>query len=101
MLLKAIDRAASGMRLAEAKVAASAHNTANLPTEGFARIQADGQAARDGGVEVQITSLPPESGPDPVADVIEQKSAVVLYRANLTVMKTAEEMLGEILDTRG
>ena len=55
----------------------------------------------DGGVEVNISSLPPESGPDPVAEIIEQKSAAVMYRANLKVVKTAEEMIGDILDTRG
>jgi flagellar basal body rod protein FlgC len=101
MLLKAMDRAVSGMRLAESKLAASAHNTANTLTDGFARVQAEGAEARDGGVEVNISSLPPESGPDPVAEIIEQKSAAVMYRANLKVVKTAEEMIGEILDTRG
>ena len=101
MLLKAMDRAVSGLRLAEAKIAASAHNTANTLTDGFARIQVNGQETRDGGVEVNLTSLPPDSGSDPVAEVIEQKSAAVLYRANLKVVKTVEDLLGEILDTRG
>lgn len=101
MLLKAMERAASGMRLASAKVAASANNTANMLTEGFARGQADGVAAPEGGVEVSLSSLPPEAGPDPVGEIIEQKSAAVLYRANLKVLKTTDEMLGEILDTRG
>lgn len=101
MLLKAMDRGVSGMRLAEAKLAASAHNTANTLTEGFARVQADGVEARDGGVEVNISSLPVEAGPDPVSEVVEQRSAVVLYRANLKAVKAAEDMLGEILDTRG
>lgn len=103
MLLKAMDRAVSGMRLAEAKLAASAHNTANALTEGFSRVQADGVAVPDGGVEVSISTLPPTEGesPDLVGEIVEQKSAVVLYRANLKVAKAAEEMLGEILDTRG
>lgn len=101
MLLKAMDRAVSGMRLAESKLHASAHNTANTLTEGFARVQADGVEAREGGVEVALSSRPPEEGPDPVGEIIEQKVAAVTYRANLAVVKTAEEMLGEILDTRG
>ena len=89
------------MRLAEAKLAASAHNTANTLTEGFARVQADGIEARDGGVEVNLSTAPGDGGPDPVAEVIEQRSAAVLYRANLKAVKTAEDMLGELLDTRG
>jgi hypothetical protein len=101
MLLKAMDRAVSGMRLGAEKLAASAHNTANATTEGAPRLQANGVESPDGGVAVSVTALPPESGPDLIADTIEQKSAVVLYRANLRAVQTAEEMLGEILDTRG
>ncbi len=101
MLLKAMERAVSGMRLGTAKLGASAHNTANALTEGAPRLQANGVESPDGGVAITVTALPPDTGPDLVAESIEQKSAVVLYRANLRAVQTAEEMLGEILDTRG
>ncbi len=101
VLLKAMDRAVSGMRLAEAKLAASAHNTANALTEGFSRVQVDGVTVPDGGVDMNVSTLPAEDGPDIVAEVIEQKSAVTLYRANLKVVKATDEMIGDLLNTRG
>ncbi len=100
MSIKAFDTAVSGMRLASTKLAASAHNVANLVTEDFARTQASGVEAKDGGVNVELSTAS-APGPDLVADVIEQKVAAVVYRANLQVVKTTDALLGDLLNTRG
>jgi flagellar hook protein FlgE len=101
MSIQAIQRGVSGMKLGERKLAASAHNTANLLTEGFARVQVDGQEAEGGGVQAVTRIASPDSGPNLVADVIEQKSAAIVYRANLRTVQTATDMLGDLLNTRG
>jgi flagellar hook protein FlgE len=101
MSIQAMQRGVSGMRLAERKLAASAHNTANMVTEGFARVQVEGVEAPGGGVDGVEKTLPAEQSPDPVAEIIEQKSAAVMYRANLRTVKTATDMLGDLLNTRG
>lgn len=95
----AIDGARSGLRLAEAKVATAAHNTANQVTEDAPRLQASGVEAA-GGVAVQI-SAEARSGPDPIADVVSTRQGEVLYRANLQVIAAEDERLGATLDLFG
>jgi flagellar hook protein FlgE len=111
MAVRVFDRARSGLELAQAKLATTAHNSANTLTEGFERVQATGVEAAGGGVEVQISkegaaaaevaeALP--GGPaKPVDDAIERTTAQALYRANLATVKVADEMTGELLDIVG
>lgn len=95
----AIDGARSGLRLAEAKVATAANNTANQLTEDFRRQEATGVEATSG-VAVNISEAA-RSGPDPVADVVSTKQGEVLYRANLQIIKAEDDRLGATLDLLG
>ena len=95
----AIDGARSGLRLAEAKVATAAHNTANQLTEGAPRLEARAAEAANG-VSVQISEAA-RSGPDPVGDVLSTRQGEVLYRANLQVIAAEDDRLGATLDLFG
>jgi len=95
----AADAARSGLRLAEAKIAAAAHNAANQVTEGFRRQDVSGIESLNG-VEVQISDAA-RSGADPVADVLTARRGEVLYRANLQVIAAEDERLGAALDLFG
>jgi flagellar basal body rod protein FlgC len=100
MALGAIDRAGSGLTLAQAKLATSASNSANLATAAWRRHRATGAEAADGGVETRVERAPAAGG-DPVADAVERAGAAVLYRANLAVVRASDDMLGALLDVRG
>lgn len=107
MSFGAVDRARTGLALAGAALAASAHNTANATTEGFRRVRATGAEAAGGGVEVRLSREPPAPGEvarppgDGVRDAIDRRSAVVLYRANLAVVRAGDDLLGELIDVLG
>lgn len=102
MSIRVIDRAASGLRLAEASLAASAHNSANALTDGFRRIRVTGAEAASGGVTAQVSTAPAEaSSPDPVADTVDRTTASLIYRANLAVVKAADELTGKVVDLVG
>ncbi len=105
MSLGAIHRAGSGLALAQAKLAASASNTANLSTPAYARARAVGVEAADGGVETRIErqAPPPADAPpagDPVADTVERTVGGVLYRASLAAVRASDDLLGALLDVR-
>ena len=102
MSIRAIDRAGSALRLAEASVAASAHNSANVLTDGFRRINVTGAEAASGGVTAQVSAAPAEApSADPVADAVERRTAAVFYRANLAVVRAADELTGKVVDLVG
>lgn len=96
----AIDRAASGVRLGQAKVASAAHNTANLLTPDATRTEARGVEGPAGGVQVEISAAA-SSSPDPVGDVLSSKQGAMLYQANLSVIASEDRRLGETIDLLG
>jgi len=95
----AISRAGSGLRLAEAKVGAAAHNTANMLTPDAERMTATGVAEKSG-VSVQLSSSPSPDA-DPVGDVLSLKQGATLYQANLQVIATEDRRLGQTVDLLG
>lgn len=78
---------------------ASAHNLANAQTEGFKRQEAVQEANPQAGVQVSIRSAA-AAGPDPLRDIVEQKSASYAYRANLKVIETEKKLKGSLLNER-
>ena len=90
--------AVSGLQVESARLSVSAHNTANLNTPGFKADQVYPVALADGGVRVDVSSTGAPT--DLVAEVVQQITALVGYRANAAVLRTADEMLGTLLDTR-
>lgn len=91
--------ALSGMQAAQTQLRASAHNVANLPTEGFRRQQVQQTARAGGGVDATIVRAP-SAGADLVRDVVAQLQAKNAFVANLAVFKTADAVAGALLDTR-
>jgi flagellar hook protein FlgE len=97
------------------KLAVSANNVANIETEGFKKSRAVLQEGPGGAVQVEIDRI---NTPGPLiqddggdqytalemsnVDLGEEIPQTMLtqtgYEANLTMIKTADEMLGSVLD---
>ncbi|MEO8543883.1 MAG: flagellar basal body protein [Burkholderiaceae bacterium] len=90
--------ALSGMNAAQTQLRASAHNVANLATDGFRRQQVQQQSAAGGGVQVAVTRAD-VAGPDLVRDVVSQLEARNAFAASLSVFRTSNRMAGALLDT--
>ena len=96
MPLRTMGRARAGMNVASRMLDASAHNTANMVTEGYREVDARGVETSEG-VKVHIRTSPTE-GVDPVRAIVDRRFAALMYRANLEVVKVADEMVGETTD---
>jgi len=98
----------SGMRAAQLRLDASAHNVANAQTPGFQRQQVAQTVAQsaNGGVTAQVgreaASL--AQGSDGfnrlVEDMIEQRMSLYSFAANLRTVQTQDAMLGALLDVQ-
>jgi flagellar hook protein FlgE len=91
--------AQSGLQAAQTRLGASANNVANGQTEGFKRQTVQATAQSQGGVVVTLSRAATEGG-DLTQDVVDQLSAKQSFAANLAVLKTADQMIGSLLDTR-
>ena len=89
--------ALSGLAAAQTRLAASAHNVANLNTPGFRRDEVRAQADPNGGVRVSVQQAQ-RPGADLVRDVVEQKAAAYAFKANLQVLKTERTTTGSLFD---
>jgi flagellar basal body rod protein FlgG len=91
--------ALSGMNAAQTQLNVSAHNVANLSTEGFKRQQTVQTEQAGGGVNTTVTRSPVE-GNALEADVVSQLQAKNSFLANLAVFKTSNQMAGALLDQK-
>lgn len=93
--------ALSGLNAAQATLRASAHNVANLATDGFRRQQvvASTAAGGAGGVVTQVVTAD-APGPARESDAVTQLQAKHAFLANLAVFRTHDRMMGALLDTR-
>ncbi len=89
--------ALSGMASAATALGVSAHNVANLRTEGFHRQTVANQAVEGGGVTTQIGRAA-SPGESLERDVVDQLGAKHAFLANLAVFRTSDAMAGELLD---
>ena len=106
--------ASSGMRLESQRLAQSAANTANVNTPGYEARRIVAASRLGGGVsgnsvptygprgerveaDGSVTQL---SNTDLVDEQVTQLSSVRAFQANVTVLRTADEMLGELIDRR-
>jgi flagellar hook protein FlgE len=89
--------ALSGMASASTALGSSAHNVANMQTEGFRRQMVGYREVEGGGVSAQIdrAAVP---GPSLERDVVDQIAAKNAFLANLAVFRTSDAMTGEVLD---
>lgn len=90
--------ALSGLGAAQTSLNVSAHNIANLPTEGFRRQQVQYTEQAGGGVKTQVTQAA-EEGSSLETDVVQQLQAKNAFLANLAVFKTSNKMAGALVDT--
>lgn len=90
--------ALSGMRSAGTRVAVSAHNVANLLTDGFRpqRVVQTAQAA--GGSQAAVATAP---APEPVEldrEIVGQIEAKAQFKASARVLEIGLELRGSLLD---
>lgn len=107
------DIARSGLLAAGARMGRSAHNVANVNTEGFKAERVVTKDAAKGGVvyTAQPTDAPAatydrdgrqttESNTDVAAEAVEQIGASNAFAANLAVIKTDAEMQKTLIDLK-
>jgi flagellar basal body rod protein FlgG len=89
--------ALSGMGAAQMGLQASAHNIANLSTDGFRRQQVAQSATASGGVSGSLFQAR-ETGSAPETDMVGLLQAKNAFLANLAVFRTSDRMMGSLLD---
>lgn len=90
--------AQSGLQAAQLRMGSSAHNVANLNTPGFRRQHVQQQAApAPGGVQAQVAQAP-QSGVALEGEAVEQIAASYAFKANVLVLRVAQDMAGTLLD---
>lgn len=91
--------ALSGMNAAQTSLNTSAHNVANLATEGFKRQETVQTEQPGGGVSTEVRQAE-VAGNALETDVVTQLQAKHSFIANLAVFKTNNQMAGALLDTK-
>lgn len=94
----ALSIAQSGLQAAQLRLNGSAHNIANLNTPGFKRETVQQQAVPpSGGVQAR-TAQAARPGVALEAETVEQVAAAYAFKANVLVLRTADEIAGALLD---
>ncbi|HEY0858268.1 MAG TPA: flagellar basal body rod protein [Albitalea sp.] len=87
----------SGLGAAVMRLGAAAHNIANLQTPDQRRQVVLQEPLAQGGVAASVVEAV-QPGADLAGDVFEQMVASYLFKANLRVLQTHDDMLGALLD---
>jgi flagellar hook protein FlgE len=102
-----IGTALSGLSAASAGLAVQANNVANQLTDAYKANRVDLVAEASGGVQVSgVSQDPTPAGPgtsnvDLAAETVVGLGYDLMYRANLKVLNTADELLKTTLDLKG
>jgi len=91
--------ALSGLNAAQNSLNTSAHNVANLETEGFKRQESVQTEQTGGGVSTTVREAS-TAGNALEQDVVTQLQAKHAYIANLAVFKAQAKMAGALLNTQ-
>ncbi len=91
--------AQSGLSAAQLRLDASAGNIANMNTPGYRAQRVEQQASGNGGVDARVDRVP-APGVSLEQEIVEQLAASHAFKANLHIMRTGDEVLGRLLDTR-
>ena len=91
--------ALSGIQAAQTQLRASAHNVANLATDGFRRQEVRQAPQPGGGVSAEIRRAD-TPGADMARDMVSQLAAKNAFLANLAVFKASSKLAGVLLDER-
>lgn len=99
-MTSALSIASTGLHAAQLRLESSAHNVANLATPGF-QAQGIGQHAIAplGGVASYPERLP-QGEVSLEREAVEQIAVSYAFKANALVLRTADDMLGSLLDVR-
>ena len=109
------DVSASGIRAAHEKMAASAHNTANLQTDAFERQQTSTQERPTGGVQTRLDSVElsaqaqqaarevdgAQNDVDTASETVERISARHASRSNVEAQRAQDQLTRTLLDVVG
>ena len=93
-----LDTALSGIQSAHARMAVSAHNVANLGTEGVRPLYARQLSRSEGGSEVHLRQGPKPKEVNLARELVDQKLAQHQAEASARVVKTMDDMLGTLVD---
>ena len=98
--------ALSGLRASSAGLAVQANNVANQQSDGFKAKRIDLVAEASGGVRVSGVSTDPApaglapSNVDLATEAVQGMGFELMYKANLKVLKTADELTQAALDLK-
>lgn len=90
--------ALSGMQSAQTRVAVSAHNVANLLTEGFHPQRAAQTSLASGGSRATVSTAPVAEPVDLDREVVDQIVAKTQYAASARVLGVELDLKGSLLD---
>jgi len=99
--------AQSGLNVASLGLAVAANNVANLNSDGYKAKSLSQEETKEGGVQAsQVTesqqpTVPDGSNVDLATEMTSLMTQSGAYTSNLKVMKTQDEMLGQLMDMRG
>ena len=89
----------SGLNASMLRLDAAGNNIANAGTPGFHRQSVQQIEDAGGGVSTSV-GREAEAGENLAADMVEQKSAVYSFKANLRVLQAQDDMLGALIDLK-
>lgn len=87
------------MDAAQTYLQASAHNVANLNTDGFTRQEVSQSSTKEGGTLATVSMSASGPGNNLETDMVQQLQAKNAFLVNLSVFKASNEMIGNLLDT--
>ena len=90
--------ALSGMQSASTRVAVSAHNVANLLTDGFRPQRVEQRSQASGGSQAGVTTSPTPEPVDLAREIVDQIVAKTQFKASARVLDVGLEMRGSLLD---
>ncbi len=88
----------SGIQSARTRMSNSAHNVANMLTEGYHSLKTRQVSSRDGGVFSVTEEEKKAGGVDLPREIIEQKFASLQASGSVKVIKTALDMEKSLVD---
>lgn len=111
MFTSALNSFATGLALQERRLSAAARNIANLTTAGYKATSVIGQTTADGGVTSRVVSAggagtssvggsSAASTTNLVDDTATQITARAAVKAQASGVRTADKMLGYLIDVR-
>ena len=90
--------AVSGLQSAEVRLTASAHNVANLTTEGVRPARTTQKETVEGGSTARLARASTPTPVDLVHETVERSRASLQYTASLRLLSVEADLRGELAD---